>query len=173
MNSFIIAVLLLFAGTATAAEERSFAEQAVTLLSKGQTGIASTIEKDKPYLSSMPFVIDSEGRPIVFISDLARHTDNIQKNPNASLIVNQPDEKGSYFNGSRVTLEGKFVQVTDEKEIAACRKVYMERFKEAKLWADFGDFNYYRLEINKIFFIGGFGDIDYVDLKDYKGALKK
>lgn len=156
------------------AQEPDFAKQAVALLSNGQGGIVSTIENgNKPYLSSMPFVIDNEGRPIVFISDLARHTDNIQKNSNVSIIVSEPDKQGSYFNGSRVTLSGKFVKVTNEKEIAACRKLYMSHFEEAKEWADFGDFNYYRLEIDDIFFIGGFGEIDSVNLKQYKEAVKK
>lgn len=147
------------------------AQQAVALLKQGDGDILATIKKDEPYVSSTPFVLDVEGRPVIFISDLALHTDNISKNPNVSIIVNKPDKEGSFFNGSRVTIGGKMVKVTDEKEIAQCRNLYMGRYKEAKDWADFGDFNYYRLEYKEIYLIGGFGEIHWIDLKEYKEAV--
>lgn len=166
-------VLGIIAMTAIAQAEENKAEQSVSLLKQGDGGILATINADKPYVSSTPFVLDKEGNPVIFISDLALHTKNISKNQNVSIIVNKPDKDGSYFNGSRVTVNGKMVKVTEEKEIEACKKAYMSRYKEAQDWADFGDFNYFKLEPKEIYLIGGFGEIDWVDLKDYKAALKK
>ena len=148
-------------------------EQALMLLMQGDGGILATINGNSPYVSSTPFTLNKDGNPIIFISDLARHTAYISKNPNVSIIINKPDKDGDYFNGSRVTVNGKMVKVTDEEEIKLCAKSYMSRFKEAQAWADFGDFNYYKLETSEMFMIGGFGEIDYIDLKEFKTLLKK
>lgn len=152
-------------------KEPTNAQKAHDLLKEGDGGILATINGDKPYVSSTPFVLNKEGQPVIFISDLARHTKNLDKNGNASLIVNKPDADGSYFNGSRVTLSGEFVIVDDADEIATLRKIYMDRYKEAEEWADLGDFNYYKLDIKDIYFIGGFGEIHGIELDDYKKAL--
>ena len=171
MKALIILGVIAMAAIVQAEETKS--EQVVSLLKQGDGGILATINVDKPYVSSTPFIIDKDGNPVIFISDLALHTKNINKNPNVSIIVKKPDKNGSYFNGSRVTVNGKMVKVTDEKEAEACKKIYMGRYKEAEDWADFGDFNYFKLEPTEIYLIGGFGEIDWVDLKDYKAALKK
>lgn len=180
----ILIMLVIFGLLATIVNaEESDAEQAVALLKKGESGVLATITVidaedgqpriDRPYVSSTPFVINKKGELIIFISDLAVHTKNLNKNSNASIIVNRPDKTGDYFNGSRVTVNGKCLKVTDEKEIEACRKIYMGQYKAAEDWADFGDFNYYKLDPVEVYFIGGFGEINWIDLKEYREAAKK
>lgn len=164
----MIALLL----TVVLAAEPTEAQQALSLLRQGESGVLGTSVKDQPYVSAMPFALNKEGQPIILISDLAVHTERLGKNPNASVIVNKPDKDGSYFAGSRVTMSGKFVKVTDAKQIEECRKVYLGKFKEAEIWADFGDFNYYKLEYKEIYLIGGFGEIHQIDLDDYKEAVR-
>lgn len=150
-------------------------EQVYVLLEKyGEGAVLATIDEDNaPYLSSAPIVLNKKGQPVVFLSDLALHTKNINKSPKVSVIVNQPDKKGSYFNGARATVKGTMVQVTDEKEVAECRKKYLDNYREAEDWADFGDFHYYRLEFTGIYFIGGFGEIDWLDLDEYKSVVSE
>ena len=82
--------------TAIAQAEENKAEQSVSLLKQGDGGILATINVDKPYVSSTPFVLDKEGNPVIFISDLALHTKNISKNQNVSIIVNKPDKDGRF-----------------------------------------------------------------------------
>tara|TARA_Y100000034_G_scaffold78539_1_gene94393 strand:- start:3108 stop:3557 length:450 start_codon:yes stop_codon:yes gene_type:complete len=94
-----------------------YATGSFKLLKSLNVGMVSTLgmcENDKclkPYGSVMPYCLDEKGRVVVYISDLAVHTDNINANPFASVMVFKPDEKGNVFNGSRVTMSGKFRKV--------------------------------------------------------------
>ncbi len=166
---FILTVLL------AAAVEDSYAVQAHKMITKHSVAMVSTITTEKgipkPYGSVMPFAL-TKGLPYVFISDLAVHTDNIKKNPNVSFVVFQPDKNGNVFNGARVTFSGKLVMAKDKKVIAKLRKAYLAKHPVSKIFINFGDFNFYVLEIEEIYFIGGFGEIGVVDLKDYKKATK-
>ena len=42
----------------------------------------------------MPYALDSHGHPIFLISTMAMHTQNLQVNPHAYLLVTQPDASG-------------------------------------------------------------------------------
>lgn len=171
----IWAVALAAIATATKVEaaDPTPAQKAVAMMKHGEGGVLATVNNLSPYISSTPFVIDAEGRPIIYISDLARHTRYIKANPNASIIVNKPDKDGSYFNGSRCTIGGKAFVLTDEKEIADAKKRYFSKYKEAEGYAELHDFNFYRLDCEDIFFIGGFGDINVIKVSDYKDAAKE
>lgn len=172
MKLLIVLAILALAATVKAADPTP-AQGAVALMKQGAGGVLATIKGTGPYTSSTPFVIDAEGRPLIFISDLARHTKNIKANPSVSMIVNKPDSDGSYFNGSRCTMGGKMQKITDEKEIADAKKRYFGKYKEAEDYAEFADFNFFRLEYDDIYYIGGFGDINVVTPEEYKAAAKE
>lgn len=166
-------------------EEESYAVQAFKMMQKHKTGMVSTISTDddkkvRPYGSVMPFALvksscckTNAGSPYVFISDLAVHTKNIKENPYVSIMVFQPDKDGNVFNGARVTLTGKLVVVTDEKSIEKLKKNYLSEHPDAKDFIDFGDFNFYLLELESIYFIGGFGEIGNVDIDEYRKIANK
>ena len=52
----------------------------------------------------MPYGLDDHGRPIFLISTMAMHTQNLQADPRASLLVTQEDTEGEPLGASRVTL---------------------------------------------------------------------
>lgn len=173
----ITLITAVIAATLGAGEDTS-ATNSKKMLDKHNIAMISTISTEKegkaakPYGSVMGYAVDNQGNPFVFISDLAVHTDNIKANPNSSLMIFAADKKGNVFNGSRVTVEGKFVMVKDKKESAKLRAAYLKKHPDAKIFINFGDFNYFRMEISSIYYIGGFGDIEYVDLKEYKALFK-
>src|ERR1700686_341210 len=77
-----------------AVAEPTFAERARTLMYLGRTASLSTQSRKQPgfpYGSVMPYGLDGEGRPVFLISTMAMHTQNLQANPRASLLVAQPD----------------------------------------------------------------------------------
>src|SRR6266478_8966248 len=45
-----------------------------------------------PFASVMPYALDEQGQPLVLISAMAMHTQNLQADPRASLLVTQPVE---------------------------------------------------------------------------------
>lgn len=159
------------------AAEEPYSKQAQKLLRMEKHGILSTFYKEEgkkpyPYGSLMPYALDKSGRPIFLISDLALHTQNVDVTSEASLIVSKPDKNGSIFNGSRVTLLGEVKKVPDSDN-KYVRDIYLKVHEEAKDWVDFGDFSFYRMEVKDVYFIGGFGEIDWLDSKEIKNSTSE
>src|ERR1700693_4239399 len=89
--------------------EPTFAERAHTLMYLGRMGSLSTLSRKQPgfpFGSVMPYGLDGRGRPIFLISTRAMHTQNLQADSRASLLVSQPDTSGDPLGASRVTVIG-------------------------------------------------------------------
>ncbi|NIQ15863.1 MAG: pyridoxamine 5'-phosphate oxidase, partial [Candidatus Dadabacteria bacterium] len=64
------------------------------------------------------------------------------------------------------TFIGKMEKVP-YKEVEAVKKAYLAKHPGQEYLLDFVDFTFYRMKIEKIFYIGGFGDINWIDVDDY------
>lgn len=117
----------------------------------------------------MPYGLDAKGRPIFLISTMAVHTQNLERDPRASLFISQTDSQGDPLDASRVTLMGDVSKVP-ENETAEARELYLSRYKNASYWVDFDDFSFYRMEVRDVYFVGGFGAMGWVTAEDYSGA---
>jgi putative heme iron utilization protein len=100
---------------------------------------------------------------------MAMHTQNLQADPRASLLVTQGDGEGDPLGASRVTLIGN-VQTIPQPEIANARKLYLERYANSKYWVDFEDFSFYRMDVVDVYYVGGFGVMGWVKASDYDQA---
>src|SRR5271169_536526 len=121
------------AGGATSSQsavpEPSFAERARTLMHVGRIGSLSTLSRKQPgfpFGSVMPYGVDDQGRPIFLISTMAMHTQNLQADPRASLLVTQNATDGDPLGASRVTLVGHVLPLP-ESEVADARQLYLAR----------------------------------------------
>src|SRR5207245_2614884 len=126
--------------------EPSFAERARTLMYLGRIGSLSTLSRKQPgfpFGSVMPYGLDDHGRPIFLISTMAMHTQNLQADPRASLLVTQGDTGGDPLGAARVTLVGNVLPIP-ESEVPEARKLYLQRYANSKYWMDFEDFSFYR-----------------------------
>src|SRR5277367_6708416 len=106
--------------------EPSFAERARTLLHLGGVGSLSTLSRKRPgfpFGSLMPYALDGEGRPLFLISTMAMHTQNLQQDARASLLVTQPEASGDPLGAARVTVVGN-ASVLAGPEIGAARGLY-------------------------------------------------
>lgn len=141
------------------------------LVEKTKSASLSTVrpEDDIPFTSFVPFALD-KGTPIIFISELAVHTKNLDKNSKCSLMVVKVDKK-DLMNSQRITFIGKMKKV-DDKEVKELKKLYLERFPDAEYLMELEDFSFYRMEIDKIYYIGGFGEIEWIKAEDYKTHWK-
>lgn len=140
---------------------------------RGQrNGVLSTISRRVegfPFGSVAPFVADHAGRPVILISDLAEHTRNLQADPRVSLIV-QPFTADMQEAG-RVTILGR-AQRLESKDALGPR--YLRHFPKAEAYLDMHDFAFWRIEPERIRYIGGFGKIHWVEPVAYllpDGAL--
>ena len=151
------------------APEPSLAERARTLAAIGLIGSLSTHSRKFPgfpFGSMMPFAADPVGRPVFFISSMAMHTQNLLTDGRASLLITQPDVSGDPLGSARLTLVGA-ASVVPADEV---RDLYLSRYENARYWQDYSDFAYYRLEVEGVYFIGGFGVMGWVTADDYASA---
>jgi heme iron utilization protein len=162
------------AGTGPASDqpavpEPSFAERARTLIYLGRVGSLSTLSRKQPgfpFGSVMPYGLDDHGRPIFLISTMAMHTQNLQADPRASLLVTQADTGGDPLGASRVTLVGN-VLLLSELEVAEARNLYLARYANSRYWVDFEDFSFYRMDVVDVYYVGGFGVMGWVSASEY------
>lgn len=149
--------------------EPTLAERARTLASIGRIGTISTHSREwpgYPFGSMMPYAVDGAGRPAIFISSMAMHTQNLSADKRASLLVMQPDVSGDPLAAARVTLVGTAVEAPAEE----VRETYLARHENARYWQDFADFAYYRLDVEAAYFIGGFGVMGWISGEEYGKA---
>ncbi len=133
------------------------------LLRRIRRGVISTFSTrfdGFPYGSAVPFALDAHGCPILLVSRLAAHTQDLLANPNVSLVAHDDE----VVTGARVTLLGRASPV-DRDEAAARR--YLALFPDAQAYAGFGDFGFQCIEPVAGHYIGGFGDIRWFDGVDY------
>ena len=98
---------------------------------------------------------------------MSSHTQDILANPKCSLTVAQKGFKGAA--DGRVNLMGTCTRLTDQDLIDESKKTYLSKHPGA-FWVDFGDFFWYRMEIEAIRFVGGFARAGTVTPEEYKEA---
>jgi heme iron utilization protein len=152
--------------------EPSHAERVRTLVSLTSVGTLSTLSRKHPgfpFGSLMPYALDSAGRPIFLISNMAMHTQNLQADSRCSLFIGQHLPDGDPLGASRATLIGHAERL-GEDESASARQIYIGRHENARYWADFSDFHFYRFELVDLYYVGGFGVMGWVEASEYETA---
>jgi putative heme iron utilization protein len=130
------------------------------LLREGRSGALATLMPGAgdPYCSLVNVATAADGAPLLLISQLAVHTKNILADPRVSLMLDERKE-GDPLEGARVMLMGRAAATDDP----AARRRYLARHPEAEMFAGFGDFAFYKVELTAVHLVAGFGRI--VDLK--------
>ena len=157
------------ASNQSAVAESTFAERARTLVYLGRVGSLSTVSRKQPgfpFGSVMPYGLDDRANPVLLISTMAMHTQNVQADPRSSLLVTQPDTIGDPLGASRVTLIGNILPVP-VSEVGEARRVYLARYTNSKYWVDFDDFSFYRMQVVDVYYVGGFGVMGWVTDSEY------
>lgn len=141
----------------SAAPWNSPAGEAKRLIRRGLKSALGTLDRTtgNPYVSLVTVATDMAGAPLLLISKLALHTQNIAASPQASLLVDGTDGTGDPLAGGRVTLMGQMTRTDNPGD----RRRFLARHPEAQMYADFPDFAFHRLDIERAHFIGGFGRI--------------
>jgi len=132
---------------------------------KDRTGAAG-VPGGHPYVSKVGVAVDTAGTPIFLFSTLAAHTQDLLADPRASLLVEAAGQGGGNpLEAARVTLVGQAQPLQGEAAKAA-RAMYLARHSSAKRYVDFGDFAFWSLSIEKVHYVGGFGQAKWI-----KGVL--
>lgn len=118
-----------------------------------------------PFGSLVDFAPDSMGHPIFSFSPLAIHTRNLLADPRCTLVVQIPGWSG--LSNARVTIFGDVYPLPEDQQEWA-HKQYIAKHQQgpSQQW---GNFYYFRMQnISDIYFIGGFGTVAWVDVKEYE-----
>ncbi|HKX26156.1 MAG TPA: DUF2470 domain-containing protein [Blastocatellia bacterium] len=133
------------------------------LLNQQSVGVLSTHSVDLegyPFGSIAPYILNFEGEPILFISDLAQHTRNIKRDPKISLTVFEQGAEDPQAS-SRLTWVGDAESI--DSHDSETRERYLRYFPSAESYFETHDFSFYRIRLRRVRFIGGFGQIYWVE----------
>ncbi len=113
-----------------------------------------------PFGTPVPFALDAAGRPVVVVSALAVHTQNLRADPRASLVIAEGPA-----HGWRLTLVGRVVEALGDDGVAA-------RAAHERLHGTFGlpGFSPFVLYPDHVRVIAGFGAASWLPGADILGA---
>ena len=122
-------------------------------------GALSTLDPDTgwPHVTRVTVAV-VQGVPLTLISSLSHHTRALRADPRCSLLLGEPGPKGDPLTHPRMTLlaQARFVS-PEAPERPALRTAWLERHPKAKLYVDFADFAFVRLDPTGAHLNGGFG----------------
>lgn len=125
------------------------------LIRRARAAMLSTALASKdgwPYGSLVSVALDCDGSPLMLFSTLSDHTRNLAKDSRASLLFEETSRLKNPQTGPRVTVTGRIKKTTQDRH----RRRFLARHPEAALYAGFGDFNFFRMQIDRAHFVGGF-----------------
>ncbi|MFL6820091.1 MAG: HugZ family protein [Bradyrhizobium sp.] len=139
------------------------ARLARSLLRRSRQGALATLMAGSgdPYCSLVNVASHPDGSPILLISRLAIHTQNILADSRVSLMLDERAD-GDPLEGSRIMLMGR-AQEANGSDLETLRRRYLNAHPSAKAFVGFRDFSFFRIVPSGVHLVAGFGRI--VDLK--------
>ncbi len=104
-----------------------------------------------PITTLVSVATDLDGAPILLVSGLSHHTKNLKVDPRCSLLLSEGG-RGDPLAHPRLTLVAEARLVDDP----VVRRRFLARHPKSKLYVDFPDFVFYRLEPLRMMLNGGF-----------------
>ncbi len=144
-------------------EELARAKEVRNLLRIATTASLATNMADgkEPYCSLVLMATDMRANPLLLLSDLAIHSRNLMKSPNASLLISAPSDDEDPLTQARISVQGAVTPVADP----GLHNRFLRRYPSTADYASFSDFNFYRLTLERVHLVAGFGRINWVDKK--------
>jgi putative heme iron utilization protein len=146
----------------------SDAARARTVVAAQRLATLATLRPEGHPFGSVVQYVDDAGAPVVFVSELAEHTKHLRADGRASVLVASPvavDDDPMAL--PRVSLVGRFATFAPAP---AQREQFFDRHPTARAYADFADFAFWRLDIEAVRFVGGYGRMSWVDPAVYADA---
>jgi putative heme iron utilization protein len=146
------------------------------LLRSIRSGTLATLDRNTghPFASLVNVATDTDGSPLILVSRLSTHTANLEVDGRCSLLL-AATGKGDPLAHPRLTVLGTFTRVArDGADAARVRRRFLARHPKAELYAGFGDFSFWRMDVVSAHLNAGFAraaDLTAADvLTDVAGA---
>ncbi|MEP4377847.1 MAG: DUF2470 domain-containing protein [Alphaproteobacteria bacterium] len=133
------------------------------LIRTSRSGVLATVDAETagtPYASLVLTSCTLDASPLLLLSDLARHTRNIVADQRVSLIIGKLGLDA--LSQTRATLIGS-VEGSDDSDLKAR---FLRHHAGARSQMAFDDFRLYRMRLESVHFIAGFGRIETLDAGD-------
>ena len=137
------------------------------LLSCCKSGVLSTISVEVagyPFGSVVPYCLDGNGNPFIYISDIAQHTKNIESDTRVSLILQVEASKDVQAEARLTLLADADKMGPEEPDL---EKRYFRYFPSSSGYGQAHGFFFYRLRVFRARYIGGFGEVYWLEKDDF------
>jgi len=136
------------------------------LLLSQNYGVLSTLSVEVegyPFGSVTPYCLNRQGQPVILISGIAQHTKNIIADSKVSLTVLE-------FGKENVQTHGRLTYLANAKRLEAdephSKERYFRYFPSSRKYDEVHDFSFYELELVRARYIGGFGNIHWLNQEE-------
>lgn len=138
---------------------RDIAGEAAELMRRPGAAALATSLDGAPYVSLVVTAPDADGSPLLLISSLAQHTRNIAIDRRISILFDGTAGIEDRLAGARLTVLGSAAPCDDPQAIAR----YVDCHPAAAQTGEFSDFRLYRVNVDRGYFIAGFGAIQWIE----------
>ena len=130
--------------------------EAKRLLRSIRAGSLGTLNgSGDPFASLVTVATEPDGSPLILVSQLSAHTRHLDKDPRVSLLLAETGP-GDPLAHPRLTITGRAIKIVDPARRKAVRARFLARHPRAELYADFGDFSFWRIAMEQVHLNGGF-----------------
>jgi hypothetical protein len=150
-------------------------EDAEALLRRRDRGVLCTLSarmQGWPFGSVVPYAVDRSGRSIILIAHIAEHTRNVKADARVSLLVQEAFDHDDVQARGRLTVMGR-AELIPEPEVGDARARYLGRLPSASSYFETHDFSFYRIGVERLRYIGGFGKIFWIDKEEYCARVER
>ena len=146
---------------------------AINLMRNCREGVLSTVSKKYegyPFGSFVTFISGADRSIIFYASDIAQHTINLKNNSKACITLFNLSE-GDKQDSARLSLLGDVKKI--DKDVEEISRQFIEFFPESSQYSNMHDFNFYKLNISQVRWIGGFGKIAWLSSTNWNPIRPK
>ena len=146
---------------------------AINLMRNCREGVLSTVSKKYegyPFGSFVTFISGADRSIIFYASDIAQHTINLKNNSKACITLFNLSE-GDRQDSARLSLIGDVKKI--DKDVEVISRQFIEFFPESSQYSNMHDFNFYKLNISQVRWIGGFGKIAWLSSTNWNPIRPK
>ena len=127
-------------------------------------------DSGRPYVSLVLVAQDERGSPVLLLSDLAEHSRNLKMEPRAALLYDGTGGLQDPLTGPRASILGRIEPMAASELASRLKTRFLARHPAAAAYADFTDFRLYRMTVERVHLVAGFGRIQWLTAADVINA---
>ena len=136
-------------------DARGLARHLLRTIRAGALATCDGARDGHPLATLVSLATAIDGAPLLLLSQLSAHRTNLERDSRASLLL-AVRSKGDPLAHPRLSLIGRVQRLDDTDQAARARTRFLARHPKAKLYADFTDFAWFRMEVEAGHLNGGF-----------------